>query len=149
MLTAYGLRLTAFGSVHSLLPFHVSFLPFCYHREDGAVATWNATPFPCWQGRTRVPGSLSNALYIIPILAVLILVHEFGHFLAARRCGVKVEEFGIGIPPRIYGKERNGTIWSINAIPFGGFKESGLGREGSHHGILEYCEMKYVLLGGI
>jgi regulator of sigma E protease len=68
-----------------------------------------------------VPGSLSNALYIIPILAVLILVHEFGHYLAARRCGVKVEEFGIGIPPRIYGKERNGMIWSINAIPFGGF----------------------------
>ena len=73
------------------------------------------------QGRTRVPGSLSNALYIIPILAVLILVHEFGHYLAARRCGVKVEEFGIGIPPRIYGKERNGTIWSVNLIPFGGF----------------------------
>ncbi len=68
-----------------------------------------------------MPGSLSNALYIIPILAILILVHEFGHFLAARRCGVKVEEFGIGIPPRIYGKERNGMIWSINAIPFGGF----------------------------
>ena len=73
------------------------------------------------QGRIRVPGSLSNALYIIPILAVLILVHEFGHYLAARRCGVKVEEFGIGIPPRLYGKERNGTIWSINLIPFGGF----------------------------
>ena len=85
------------------------------------MATWNATPFPCSQGRSRVPGSLSNALYIIPILAVLILVHELGHYLAARRCGVKVEEFGIGIPPRIYGKERNGTIWSINAIPFGGF----------------------------
>ena len=63
----------------------------------------------------------SNALYIIPILAVLIIVHELGHFFAARLCGVKVEEFGIGIPPRVYGKERNGVIWSINAIPFGGF----------------------------
>lgn len=63
----------------------------------------------------------SNALYIIPILAVLIIVHELGHFFAARLCGVKVEEFGIGIPPRVYGKERNGVMWSINAIPFGGF----------------------------
>ncbi len=63
----------------------------------------------------------SNALYIIPILAVLIIVHELGHFFAARWAGVKVEEFGIGIPPRVWGKERNGVIWSINAIPFGGF----------------------------
>ncbi|CAN5630901.1 RIP metalloprotease RseP [soil metagenome] len=62
-----------------------------------------------------------SGLYIIPILAVLILVHELGHFFAARLCGVKVEEFGIGIPPRLYGRERNGVIWSINAIPFGGF----------------------------
>lgn len=62
-----------------------------------------------------------SGLYIIPILAVLILVHELGHYFAARWCGVKVEEFGIGIPPRIYGRERNGVIWSINAIPFGGF----------------------------
>ena len=63
----------------------------------------------------------SNALYIIPILAILIIVHELGHFFAARWAGVKVEEFGIGIPPRVWGKERNGVIWSINAIPFGGF----------------------------
>ena len=62
-----------------------------------------------------------NGLYIIPLLAVLILVHEAGHFFAARRCGVKVEEFGIGIPPRLFGWTRNGVIWSINLIPFGGF----------------------------
>lgn len=62
-----------------------------------------------------------NSLYIIPILAVLILVHEFGHFITARMVGVKVEEFGIGIPPRIKGWTRGGVIWSINAIPFGGF----------------------------
>ena len=62
-----------------------------------------------------------NGLYIIPILAVLILIHEIGHFVSARLCGVKVEEFGIGIPPRIFGWKRKGVIWSINAIPFGGF----------------------------
>ncbi|HEY7035017.1 MAG TPA: RIP metalloprotease RseP [Thermomicrobiales bacterium] len=62
-----------------------------------------------------------NGLYIVPILAVLILVHEFGHFVSARMCGVKVEEFGIGIPPRLFGVMRKGVLWSINAIPFGGF----------------------------
>lgn len=62
-----------------------------------------------------------SGLYIVPILAVLILVHEIGHFVSARLCGVTVEEFGIGIPPRLKGWTRNGVIWSVNAIPFGGF----------------------------
>lgn len=59
--------------------------------------------------------------YIIPILAVLIIVHELGHFFAARKCGAKVEEFGIGLPPRLFGFVRKDVLWSINAIPFGGF----------------------------
>lgn len=62
-----------------------------------------------------------NGLYIIPILAFLILIHEFGHFFSARMCGVKVEEFGIGIPPRAKGWRRKDVLWSINWIPFGGF----------------------------
>ncbi len=70
-----------------------------------------------------------NGLYIIPILAVLILVHEFGHFFAARSVGVKVEEFGIGIPPRIKGWMWDGVLWSINWIPFGGFVKV-LGEDG-------------------
>lgn len=65
--------------------------------------------------------NLLNGLYIIPILAVLIILHEIGHFVTARMVGVKVEEFGIGIPPRLFGWTRRGVIWSINAIPFGGF----------------------------
>ncbi len=65
--------------------------------------------------------SFLNGLYIIPILGVLIFVHEVGHFVAARMCGVKVEEFGIGIPPRLFGFTRKGVLWSINWIPFGGF----------------------------
>ena len=73
-----------------------------------------------------------NGLYIIPILAVLILIHEIGHFVSARLCGVKVEEFGIGIPPRLFGWKRNGVIWSINAIPFGGFVRV-LGEDGKNH----------------
>ena len=72
---------------------------------------------------------LINGLYIVPILAVLILVHEIGHFVAARLIGVKVEEFGIGIPPRIKGWRRNGVLWSLNWIPFGGFVKV-LGEDG-------------------
>lgn len=72
---------------------------------------------------------LINGLYIIPILAVLILVHEIGHFVAARMIGVKVEEFGIGIPPRIKGWRHKGVLWSLNWIPFGGFVKV-LGEDG-------------------
>jgi regulator of sigma E protease len=68
-----------------------------------------------------VSDGLQNGLYIIPILAFLILMHELGHFVTARMCGVKVEEFGLGIPPRLWGFTRKGVLWSINAIPFGGF----------------------------
>jgi|GEM_PF-95729 len=52
----------------------------------------------------------------------LVLVHEWGHFIAARRNGVDVEEFGLGFPPRAYGKKiKSGTLLSINWLPLGGF----------------------------
>jgi regulator of sigma E protease len=51
----------------------------------------------------------------------LILIHEAGHFFAAKRAGVKVEEFGFGLPPRMFGVKRGETIYSFNWIPFGGF----------------------------
>lgn len=54
-------------------------------------------------------------------LSVIIIWHEAGHFLWARRFGMPVEEFGIGYPPRIFGFKKNGVIYSLNAIPFGGF----------------------------
>ncbi len=62
-----------------------------------------------------------TALYIVPILAILILAHEAGHFLTARLVGIKVEEFGIGFPPRLFGFRRGGVLYSINLIPIGGF----------------------------
>lgn len=49
------------------------------------------------------------------------LVHEFGHFYAAKKSGVRVDEFGLGFPPRLWSKEWKGTLYSLNAIPFGGF----------------------------
>lgn len=57
----------------------------------------------------------------ILIFSVLVLVHEYGHFFVARKSGIKVEEFGFGLPPRIWGFKKGETIYSINAIPFGGF----------------------------
>ena len=57
----------------------------------------------------------------ILVLGLLIFVHELGHFIMARRAGVKVEEFGFGFPPRIFGKKVGETIYSINLLPLGGF----------------------------
>ena len=59
----------------------------------------------------------------IIVLSVLIIVHELGHFIAAKATGVPVEEFGVGFPPRAYGRKWRGTIYSINWIPFGGFNK--------------------------
>lgn len=60
-------------------------------------------------------------LWFLIILSLLVFVHEFGHFWVARRCGITVEEFGFGFPPRIAGIRRGGTLYSINWIPIGGF----------------------------
>jgi|SRR5579872_674823 len=63
---------------------------------------------------------LSIIVFIL-ILAALVLVHEFGHFIVAKKSGMQVEEFGIGFPPRIFGKRKGETVYSINLIPLGGF----------------------------
>lgn len=64
---------------------------------------------------------LLTALVFIFIFSLLILIHEFGHFWMAKRAEVKVEEFGLGLPPRIFGKKKGETLYSLNWIPFGGF----------------------------
>jgi len=51
----------------------------------------------------------------------LIILHELGHFITAKYFGVRVEEFGIGYPPRIFGKKIGETIYSLNLLPFGAF----------------------------
>ncbi len=63
---------------------------------------------------------ISILIFIITLL-VLVLIHEFGHFLVAKRFGIKVLEFGFGIPPRIWGKKFGETIYSLNWLPLGGF----------------------------
>ena len=59
-------------------------------------------------------------LFVVALF-VAICLHELGHFIAAKRAGVKVEEFGIGIPPRLFGIKRGETTYSVNAIPIGAF----------------------------
>lgn len=63
---------------------------------------------------------LSIIIFIFTLL-VLVIVHELGHFLVAKKFGIKVEEFGFGIPPKIFGKKIGETIYSLNALPLGGF----------------------------
>lgn len=55
------------------------------------------------------------------VFSVCILIHEFGHFRAAKSVGIKVYEFGIGMGPTLFKKEKGGTIYSIRALPIGGF----------------------------
>lgn len=60
-------------------------------------------------------------LIFLGILAVLILAHELGHFATAKAFGVRVDEFGLGFPPRLIGIKRGETTYSLNAVPLGGF----------------------------
>jgi len=64
---------------------------------------------------------LLTIVVFLALLILLILTHEIGHFAAAKMSKVKVEEFGLGLPPKIWGFKYGETIYSINAIPFGGF----------------------------
>lgn len=67
------------------------------------------------------------------ILSLLVLVHEFGHFVVAKKAGIKVEEFGLGLPPKIWGKKIGETTYSLNALPIGGFVRL-YGEEGEEKG---------------
>ena len=94
---------------------------------------------------------LMTAIIFFLLLSVLVLVHEFGHFITARKFGVGAEEFGLGFPPRLFGWYRNTqgkgiffwgnreitdapkTVYSFNLIPIGGFvKIKGENGEGTN-----------------
>lgn len=64
---------------------------------------------------------IPQILLFAVILSLLVFIHELGHFLTAKKFGIKVEEFGFGFPPRIWGKKVGETIYSINLLPIGGF----------------------------
>lgn len=62
-----------------------------------------------------------TAIVFVVIFSFLILIHELGHFWAAKSSGIKVEEFGLGLPPKAWGRRFRDTLYSLNWIPFGGF----------------------------
>jgi regulator of sigma E protease len=64
---------------------------------------------------------LITIITFLIILIILVVAHEFGHFITAKSRGVQVIEFGVGFPPRIWGIRKGETLYSINALPIGGF----------------------------
>ena len=64
---------------------------------------------------------LFEIIIFLGILTFLVFIHELGHFLTAKNFGIRVEEFGIGLPPRAIGKKIGDTIYSLNWLPLGGF----------------------------
>lgn len=70
-------------------------------------------------------------LIFLGVLVTVVCIHELGHFFAAKKSGVQVDEFGFGFPPKIIGKKWGKTEYTINMIPLGGFvKIKGLVQEG-------------------
>lgn len=64
---------------------------------------------------------ISTIIIFTAVLSLLVFVHEFGHFVTAKKSGVRVDEFGFGFPPRAGGIKKGETVYSINWIPLGGF----------------------------
>ncbi len=93
-------------------------------------------------------------LIFLIVLSVLVLAHEYGHFVTAKRAGAKVEEFGFGFPPKVFSVTRNGTVFSFNLIPFGGFVKI-FGESGEHRaepgsfGSLKIFQRAKILVAGV
>ena len=65
---------------------------------------------------------LHNLFSFVAIISVIVFIHEFGHFILARWCGVKIEEFAIGFGKKIFGfRDKKGTEWKFCILPFGGY----------------------------
>ncbi len=75
-------------------------------------------------------------IVFILTIGILVLIHEFGHFITAKKFGIKVLEFGFGLPPRAIGKKIGETIFSLNWLPFGGFVHL-LGEDESDKAVLK------------
>lgn len=62
-----------------------------------------------------------SALIFIVVLLLLVLVHEFGHFIVAKKAGIRVDEFAFGFPPKLWSWKRGETTYALNALPIGGY----------------------------
>lgn len=97
--------------------------------------------------------SILILLFAFFSLIILMIIHEFGHFIIAKKFGVKVEEFGIGYPPRIFGKKIGETIYSINWLPLGAFVRI-YGEEGGVDDYRSFVGLKIwkrilIVIGGV
>lgn len=68
-----------------------------------------------------IVSNIQSVIVFVAVLSILILVHEWGHFITAKRLGVDVQRFALGFGPTIFSKVWNGTTYMINAIPLGGY----------------------------
>ena len=62
-----------------------------------------------------------NIIIFILVLLIVVIVHEYGHFFAAKSMGMRVKEFAFGFPPKLFSWKRGETTYSLNAIPLGGY----------------------------
>lgn len=88
------------------------------------------------------------------VLVVLVVLHELGHAIAAKRNGVVVEEFGIGFPPRAWSKKlKNGVVFSLNWLPLGGFVklqgEHDSAKKKGDYGAATFWQKTKILLAGV
>lgn len=86
-------------------------------------------------------------------LIALMIIHEFGHFIIAKKFGIRVDEFGIGYPPRIFGKKIGETIYSVNWLPLGAFVKI-YGEEGGVDDYRSFTNLKIwqrvlIIIGGV
>ena len=65
--------------------------------------------------------TIVSVLCAVLIFCVIVIVHEFGHFIVARKCGIDVQEFAIGMGPVIYKKQGKSTLFTLRLLPLGGF----------------------------
>lgn len=69
----------------------------------------------------QIINGLNILIIFIPVLGLLVFIHELGHFLAAKWAGIRVERFSLGFPPRLFGKKIGDTDYCISWIPLGGY----------------------------
>lgn len=96
--------------------------------------------------------ALTLAIAFLSLIALMV-IHEFGHFIVAKKFGVRVDEFGIGYPPRIFGKKIGETIYSVNLLPLGAFvriygEEGGVDDYRSFMG-LKIWKRVLIVIGGV
>jgi regulator of sigma E protease len=88
--------------------------------RDKRERSFAGIPYFKEDNRTFMHDFLVSAVAFIVLIGVMVVVHEFGHFLVAKLCGVRVERFSIGFPPRLFGIKIGDTDYCVSATPLGG-----------------------------